>query len=287
MRTRTVRWFLLSFVIVLAYVTALHALWLTPLTYNGPAHAGQVEEESGVNYKYNVDIRGKGKAPGLEGGLGWLNVDEPLTLEDLRGKVVILAFTTRWSGPRMGSIMPELFSLYDKYHDQGLVIIEIRLNRSRGIDSKAKLSEKIAEVKKPFWKDRDIPIPIALAPMDRVPPKPNVEAKLICPVMEDYGITGLPTGVLIDRQGRVVGQLDRGKPDDSVLEKVLKEKPVEQPAPPAREEKSPSPQSQATTPSEPTLALLTAFGKVVDPAGKPPAQISNFPVSRVEAELDR
>ena len=34
------------------------------------------------------------KAPELEGGVGWLNTDKPITLASLKGKVVLLDFWT-------------------------------------------------------------------------------------------------------------------------------------------------------------------------------------------------
>jgi hypothetical protein len=126
--------------------------------------------------------------------------------------------------------MPELFSIYDKYHDQGLAIIEIRLDRSLGIDSDAKINEKIAEVKKPFWNDRDLPIPIALVHENQLNVQKDANGKNAnvdapSPLMKYYGLNGIPTGVLIDRQGRVVGRFDpRGDTVDAMLEKVIKEK---------------------------------------------------------------
>ncbi|HEY3227129.1 MAG TPA: hypothetical protein VGK61_09075 [Planctomycetota bacterium] len=36
----------------------------------------------------------KMKAPELEGGVGWLNTDKPITLASLKGKVVLLDFWT-------------------------------------------------------------------------------------------------------------------------------------------------------------------------------------------------
>ena len=162
-------------------------------------------------------------APELRDIAAWKN-GGPVKLSDLRGKVVVLAFSSGWNGPR-GSIMPELFPLYDKYHDRGLFIIETRLDFGLATDSEAQLKETLAEVKKPFWKDRDVPIPIALVHMNRVPRQLDVKAKAPCPVLEDYGVNGIPTGVLIDRQGRVVGRFDpRLKLDDAILEKVFKEK---------------------------------------------------------------
>jgi glutathione peroxidase-family protein len=182
-------------------------------------------------------------APELRDIAAWKN-GGPVKLSDLRGKVVVLALSSGWDG--RGSIMPELFPLYDKYHDQGLVVIEIRLDMALASDSEAQLKEKLAAVQRPFWKDhdapipraavqtpslkdRDVPIPIALVHMNRVPRKLDAKANAPCPVLEDYGVNGIPTGVLIDRQGRVVGRFDpRSNRDDAahdaVLEKVLKEK---------------------------------------------------------------
>lgn len=34
------------------------------------------------------------KAPELEGGVGWINTDQPIRLKDLKGKVVLLDFWT-------------------------------------------------------------------------------------------------------------------------------------------------------------------------------------------------
>jgi hypothetical protein len=156
-------------------------------------------------------------------------------LADLRGKVVLLAFSMQWSKGRYHGIMPELFPVYDKYHDQGLVIVEVRL---LGFDSNATLDERIAEIKKPFWEDRDLPIPIALATLP-VQPRPNAKSRRDCAVLDDYGLSGTPATVLIDRQGRVVGRFTpRRSSDEAVLEKVLREKPDEQPAPAAAEDKT-------------------------------------------------
>ena len=34
------------------------------------------------------------KAPELEGGVGWINTDKPVTMASLKGKVVLLDFWT-------------------------------------------------------------------------------------------------------------------------------------------------------------------------------------------------
>ncbi len=42
----------------------------------------------------SVDLSGAVRAPEFPSGLGWLNVNRPLELRDLRGKIVILDFWT-------------------------------------------------------------------------------------------------------------------------------------------------------------------------------------------------
>jgi thiol-disulfide isomerase/thioredoxin len=52
----------------------------------------------------------------------WLNVEAPLRLADLRGKVVILEMWT-FGCINCQNVMPSLKGWYSKYRDQGLVII--------------------------------------------------------------------------------------------------------------------------------------------------------------------
>ncbi len=42
----------------------------------------------------NNSFRGEIDAPDFPPGLDWLNTDRPISLEDLRGKIVILDFWT-------------------------------------------------------------------------------------------------------------------------------------------------------------------------------------------------
>ena len=180
-----------------------------------------------------VLLEGK-PAPELREVVAWKN-GGPVKLSDLKGKVVVLAFSSHWVADRPHEWMPNLFTICDKYGDQGLALVHIRLGPMPiiGIDSQVKLDERIAEVKSPFWEDRDLPIPIALGLWNRPPFLRNEEEKkaneyLPCAILKDYGVNALnslPTGVLIDRQGRIVGEFDlRSDGDNAVLEKLLKEK---------------------------------------------------------------
>ena len=64
------------------------------------------------------------KAPELTGISGYINTDNNLTIESLRGKVVIVDFWT-YSCINCLRTLPYLNEWYDKYHDKGLVIIGI------------------------------------------------------------------------------------------------------------------------------------------------------------------
>lgn len=162
-------------------------------------------------------------APELREIVAWKN-SGPLRLADLRGKAVLLEFWNYQCGPCVGS-MPLLFSIYDKYHDKGLVTIGIHVDAGQEIDSAAKLDEKLAEIKKAHWKGRDIPFPVALLLERRVPFRPDVQRTACCPLAADYGVDGVPTGMLIDRQGRLVGICLVGyKPHEALLEKTINEK---------------------------------------------------------------
>src|SRR5262245_43531799 len=60
-------------------------------------------------------------APELDGGIAWLNSDQPLTLAGLKGKIVLLDFWTYCCINCM-HIIPELKKLEAKYPNQLVVI---------------------------------------------------------------------------------------------------------------------------------------------------------------------
>jgi thiol-disulfide isomerase/thioredoxin len=63
-------------------------------------------------------------APELDGGLAWLNVDDPLRLEDLRGYVVMLDF---WTYGCINCLhqMPVLREIEDALEDEPFVLIGV------------------------------------------------------------------------------------------------------------------------------------------------------------------
>jgi peroxiredoxin len=100
-----------------------------------------------------------------------------VSLSDFRGRVVILDFWASWCAPCRAS-MPSLRAFYDKYHDQGLVMIGVSLDRT-GKDAADYLAENGYGDVIGLWE--------SLIAAQRV-------ARL-------YGVSGIPHTFVIDRAG--------------------------------------------------------------------------------------
>ncbi len=91
----------------------------------------QLKGTSGLDTSHNTQILGGassglpvlGKAPEFTGISHWLNSD-PLTLESLKGKVVLVDFWT-YSCINCIRTLPHVTSWYDSYKDQGFVVIGV------------------------------------------------------------------------------------------------------------------------------------------------------------------
>src|SRR5690606_8311258 len=64
---------------------------------------------------------GQFRAPSLEGGTEWLNTSGPISLQGLRGKIVLLDFWT-YCCINCIHVLPDLKYLEQKYADQLVVI---------------------------------------------------------------------------------------------------------------------------------------------------------------------
>ena len=58
-----------------------------------------------------------------------MSINKIITLEDLRGKVVLINFWATWCGPCRMEI-PDFNELYKKYNDKGLEILSISISDS-------------------------------------------------------------------------------------------------------------------------------------------------------------
>ena len=119
----------------------------------------------------------------------------PTNLSALRGKVVLLDFWATWCGPCRMSI-PQLATLYQKYHAKGLEII--------GISMDGPETQKLIPVAKKEW---GINYPIALA--DDIPDLGN-----------KYRFDAIPSLYIIDKQGRVRKHIPGYDPTDNLTELI-------------------------------------------------------------------
>lgn len=120
---------------------------------------------------------------------------QTLHLKDLRGRVVLLNFFATWCAPCRQEI-PDLERLYKRFNDQGLEIVGIALDMEG------------ATLLNPFVQHYGITYPVVLGTRE---------------VVVDYGgIRGIPTTVLIDRDGRVAKHFVGFRPPQ-VFEKSVQE----------------------------------------------------------------
>ncbi|GAB4190237.1 MAG: hypothetical protein Kow00105_04630 [Phycisphaeraceae bacterium] len=118
----------------------------------------------------------------------WLN-SEPLTLNDLQGKVVLLDFWATWCGPCIASI-PHTNELAEKYADQGLVVIGVC--HTEGGENMPQTAEKYG-----------IRYPIAV----------DVDEQTV----KAYKVNGFPDYYLIDRAGNLrIADCANGAVDQAV-----------------------------------------------------------------------
>ena len=99
------------------------------------------------------------------------------SLQELKGKVVLVNFWATWCPPCRKE-MPDLNALYQRFKDQGFVILAI--------------SDEEADKVKPFIAERHIRYPVMLDPGRKV--------------NELFQVEGIPKSFVYDREGKLVAQ---------------------------------------------------------------------------------
>ncbi len=133
-------------------------------------------EKSSMALPYTQDVR----APEFPRGLDWLNTDHPLSLAQLRGKVVVLDFWT-YCCINCIHVIPKLHGLEQKYGDS-LAVVGVHSAKFENEGDTKNIREAILRygIEHPVVNDKDFT------------------------VWRAYGVHAWPTMVLIDPEGYVV-----------------------------------------------------------------------------------
>ena len=120
---------------------------------------------------------------------GTLLNGKPFDQSTLTGKVVLVDFWATWCGPCIAEI-PNVLEAYQKYSSQGFEVVGVSLDQDRDALEK-------------FVTDKKIPWPILFE---------NSEGSgWQHPLATYYGISGIPTVILIGKDGNVVSLNARGE----------------------------------------------------------------------------
>lgn len=147
--------------------------------------------ESGGN-KYENALAAGNRLPASDRMVRILNTTERAAVTDYKGKVVVLNFWASWCEPCKDEA-PAINAAYDKYKDEGLVVL------GADVDDLSKAANKFI-----------------------------IENKLTYPILRytsewataDYGTKQMPETFVIDRNGNVAA-LHRGQIDSQWLSEVL------------------------------------------------------------------
>ena len=152
-------------------------LWSAAIHAPVSARSGEV----GDSVEIMKEFEGIVNAPEFPPGLDWLNVDQPLRMADLRGKIVLLDFWTYCCINCM-HVIPDLKKLEEKYADELVVI---------GVHSAKFTNEKGTEAIRQAVLRYDVEHPVV-----------NDSGFQI---WNEYAVKAWPTFVLINPKGKIIG----------------------------------------------------------------------------------
>ena len=136
-------------------------------------------------------------APEIDGIVDWID-QKPVTLEALRGRVVLLDFWATWCAACQLT-MPKLKAMHEHFKQQGLVVIGMTELYGRVRTAPLTPGEELGYLRE-FKRGQHIPYGFAVAADETF--------------KQRYGVRDIPTALLIDKRGRIrfinVGATDAG-----------------------------------------------------------------------------
>jgi thiol-disulfide isomerase/thioredoxin len=121
-------------------------------------------------------------------------------LESMKGKVILVDFWATWCGPCLQE-MPHVREMYEGYHGKGFEVVGVSLDEKR-------------DVRLAFLTEEKLPWVQLYADAEGTTGWSN-------PIARHYGISGIPTAILIGQDGNVVSLEARGGELTKQLEKLL------------------------------------------------------------------
>src|SRR5260370_21340364 len=163
------------FVVIFVSVPSLISRW-QPSAHSSP-HSSK---------GFEMPVQHRIRAPELKGDRGWLNTDKPLSLAALRGKAVLLYFST-YGCIYCIHIIPDLKKLEKKYPNE-LVVIGVHSAKFENEKDTENIRRIILryEIEHPIVNDADFAI------------------------WRSYAVDAWPTRYLIDPAGYVIGRVSGG-----------------------------------------------------------------------------
>lgn len=136
----------------------------------------------------------------------WIN-SEPLSLESLRGRVLLLEFWATWCRSCV-EVFPKVKRLHEEHADKGLSALALTRHYYTS-PGPVESAEKELELINNYVREHELEFPVGVSE--------DAATQMT------YGAVGLPTVALIDRRGvvRAFGRFDGGEEGDPLFEEVL------------------------------------------------------------------